>query len=134
MQAAGAGEKLGLDFVPDQGAPVNSPTPSIPDGDLERPKPRRAAMTVHEMRRVVTARHKVLATDKPTAEAIELLQDEYGADESSAIAFLEWLRGGPLEEPPSRGAVERVHVVADPETGEERYVDTVPGTIPPQPR
>lgn len=99
--------------------------------DEVKPQPKRRHRPVSELRRVVSARHKVLASDKPAAEAIELIQDEYGTDLSSAENFVTWLRGGTLE--PPKPPVERVHIVCDPETGKETRVETEPGSIPPRP-
>lgn len=79
----------------------------------------------------MSARHKVLATDNPTAEALELIQDEYQTDLSSAENFVTWLRGGSLE--PPTPPVERTHVVCDPETGKETRIETEAGSIPPRP-
>ena len=101
--------------------------------DFERPKPPRKALSIHELRRMVTARHKMLAGSKEPDEAMSLIEDEYGCDHDSAERFVEWLRGGPITEPPSKGAVERVHVSTDPETGEETKLETQPGSIPPRP-
>lgn len=101
------------------------------DDDDVKPRPKLRHRPVAELRRAVSARHKVLASDKPAAEAIELIQDEYGADLSSAENFVTWLRGGTLE--PPKPPVERVHIVCDPETGEETRVQTEPGSIPPRP-
>jgi hypothetical protein len=91
-------------------------------------------MTVHELRRVVRARDKFLATSKPVEEALALLQEAYGCDADSAAGFLGWLRGAEVGEPATKaGAVERVHVKIDPQTGEEVKVETQPGSIPPRP-
>jgi len=102
----------------------------VSEEDL-RPQPKRRHRPVSELRRVVSARHKVLASDKPAEEAIELILDEYGTDRSSAENFVTWLRGGTLEAP--KPPVERVHIVCDPETGKETRVETEPGSIPPRP-
>ncbi|MGE0713232.1 MAG: hypothetical protein AB7N76_36575, partial [Planctomycetota bacterium] len=104
---------------------------TTPPEDLPRPKPPQRHLSIHELRPVVSARHKMLASSKPPEEAVALIQDEYGVDQDSAEQFVAWLRGAPLSEPPSKGAIERVHVSTDPETGEERYVETQPGSIPP---
>lgn len=99
--------------------------------DEVKPQPKRRHRPVAELRRVVSARHKVLASDKPAAEAIKLILDEYGTDLSSAENFVTWLRGGTLE--PPKPPVERVHIVCDPETGIETRIETEPGSIPPRP-
>lgn len=101
--------------------------------NFEKPKPRERALTIPELRRIVTARHKMLAGTQAVDEAIQLIRDEYQANETSSRAFVEWLRGAPAEEPPTKGAMERRHWVADPKTGEQHEVDTQPGSIPPRP-
>jgi hypothetical protein len=103
-----------------------------PEGCERPPKPLRH-MSIRDLRRVVIARHKMLGSTKPPEEAMELITEEYGADADSAKAFVEWLRGGSVTEPPSKGALERRHVTTDPETGEESYLETEPGSIPPRP-
>ena len=114
-----------------QAAPVS--ISRVDEPEFERPKPPKVALTVHELRKVVTARHKYLLTTKSWEEGVELLQDEYHADDHSCENFLTWIRGGEPHEPPTKGgAVERTHIVADPETGEQRYVETQPGSIPPR--
>ncbi len=117
------------------GGPAPGKIPPVTDdtSDLPKPRPRERALAIHELRRMVTARHKMLGGTKPVEEAVQLIRDEYGADHDSSLRFVEWLRGGPAEDPPSKGAVERRHIVADPETGDEREVDTQPGSIPPRP-
>jgi hypothetical protein len=91
----------------------------------EKPRPKVRARTVHELRQAVIARHKMLASTKPYEEAKQLIQDEYGADDDSCRAFIAWLRGDEPESPPSKNTtIERVHVSTDPETGDERYVET----------
>jgi len=106
----------------------------VTDPEPTKPKPPRRAYSVYELRRRVSARHKALCLSRSAEEALELLESEYQADGPSAEAFLTWLRGGPPADPPTRGGgVERIHMVADPETGECRYVDTEPGSIPPKP-
>lgn len=103
--------------------------------EFEKPRPKVRAMGIHDLRRVVTARHKMLcSTDLSVEEAVKLLQDEYHADTDSCTAFVLWLRGETPGLPPEKKqAVERIHVVADPRTGAERYLDTEPGSIPPRP-
>lgn len=102
--------------------------------EFEKPKPPRVALTVHELRQAVSARHKFLLTTKSYEEAHELLQTEYRADDTSCENFLAWIRGGERNEPPTKGgAIERTHIVTDPETGEERRLETQPGSIPPRP-
>lgn len=100
--------------------------------EYERPKPPRRHRQVAELRRVVSARHKVLVTDSPLDEALSLIEDEYGTDRSSAEAFVAYLRGGSLGQAPPP-PVERVHIVCDPKTGQERRIETEPGSIPPRP-
>ncbi len=106
------------------------------DQPPELPKPRREhAFSVHELRQAVSARHKMLCGTKPVEEAVELIREEYAADADSSLRFVEWVRGGAVDAPPTRGdTVERRHIVADPETGDEREVESVPGSIPPRPR
>lgn len=103
--------------------------------DFEKPRPKLRAMSVHDLRRMVTARQKMLcSTELPVDEAVKLIQDEYKADTDSCAAFVLWLRGeSPGLPPENKQAVERIHVVSDPRTGDERYVDTEPGSIPPRP-
>lgn len=98
----------------------------------ERPKPPRRHRPVAELRRMVSARHKVLVTDEPLEEALSLIEDEYGTDRSSAEAFVAWMRGGTLGAAPPP-PVERVHIVCDPKTGLETRIETEPGSIPPRP-
>lgn len=109
--------------------------PELPDDpNFVRPKPPRRAMSVHEMRKVVKARDKFLATSQPVEDALTLLQDTYGCDADSAARFLGWLRGAEIDAPPTKGdAIERVHVKIDPKTGDEVKVETQPGSIPPRP-
>lgn len=109
--------------------------------EFQKPKPRVRAITVHELRRSVTARHKVVLSGSTEEEAIALLRDTYGADDDSGKAFWAWLRSETVDD--GRGeprqvakneSMERIHVATDPKTGDDRYVDTVPGSIPPRPR
>ncbi len=103
--------------------------------EFEKPKPPTVALTVHELRQAVTARHKFLLTTKTYEEGHTLLQEEYGADDTSCENFLNWIRGSERGSPPSKGgAVERSHISTDPETGEEQRLDTQPGSIPPRAR
>lgn len=107
----------------------------------EKPKPRGGPRTLHEMRATVSARHKIVASGKPLDEAIALLREHYPlVDERSCRAFALWLKGEEDELSPSRVArepknapLERIHVAHDPETGDPRFLDTVPGSIPPRP-
>lgn len=103
--------------------------------EFEKPRPKVRAMSIHDLRRVVTARHKMLCSTELTVdEAVKLVQDEYKADTDSCTAFVLWLRGETPGQPPeNKQAIERIHVTADPRTGDERYVDTEPGSIPPRP-
>lgn len=111
------------------------PSSELPESDdFVKPKKPLTAMTVRELRRVVSARHKYLCSTKPIEEAVALVSDEYGCDEGSAIAFCEWLRGGKGAEPPSKGGgIDRIHIVTDPETGADTRVESQPGSIPPRP-
>ena len=90
-------------------------------------------MTVHEMRSGLSAREKYLVTMKPLEEAVELVQDKLGADDDSTRAYINWLKGGTLDEPTPPSVLERIHVTTDPETGIDRRVETEPGSIPPRP-
>lgn len=106
--------------------------PDVP----EKPKPKTRFIPVAELRKLVTARHKYIAGSKPTAEAAALIQEEYGADAGSSLAFVRWLKGEAEEGGPgsgSRVAIERRHMTADPETGEQGFLETEPGSIPPRP-
>ena len=110
--------------------------PELPESpDFVRPKPPARALTVHELRKLVTARDKFLATSQPVEDALALLMEGYRCDEDSAAGFLGWLRGAEVGEPATKGeAVERVHVKIDPRSGDEVKVETEPGSIPPRPR
>lgn len=101
--------------------------------DFKKPAPPRRAMTIHEMRSGLSAREKYLVTSKPLEEAVQLVQDVLGADEDSALAYIEFLKGGGPDEPATHGALERIHVTTDPETGIDERVETEPGSIPPRP-
>jgi hypothetical protein len=106
----------------------------VDETEFVKPKPPLHAMHIRELRDVVIARHKFLATMKPVEEAVKLIQEEYGADDDSCLRFVEWLRGGSAGEPPTKGtSIERIHVATDPETGNEERVDTRPGSVPPEP-
>lgn len=108
--------------------------PELPESEeFQKPVPPRRAMTVHELRRVVKAREKYLLTVKSPEDAITLLQDSYGCDDDSCLAFIEWLRGGEVSLPPTKGAIERIHIKTDPETGIDHRIETQPGSIPPRP-
>jgi hypothetical protein len=110
---------------------ANRELPDSPDFVL--PKKPLTALTIRELRELVSARHKYLLTTKPIDEAIELLQDETSADDDSCLAFVTWLRGGAPAEPVTKGAVERIHKTTNPETGTDTAVETQPGSIPPRP-
>ncbi|MBX3466903.1 MAG: hypothetical protein KF878_08390 [Planctomycetes bacterium] len=102
--------------------------------DPEKPRPKRRAISIHDLRGMVSSRHKVLASSGPVEDAVKLIQDEHHADDASCLAFVLWLRGeSPGQPPEAKQAIERIHVVADPRTGDQRYVDTQPGSIPPRP-
>ncbi|RMG18435.1 MAG: hypothetical protein D6731_02050 [Planctomycetota bacterium] len=109
-------------------------TPELPETEgFTKPTPPRRHYSLRELRDAVSARHKAQATTGPFAEAVALVQEHYGADASSAAEFVAWLRGEAYEgQPPKGNAVERVHVRTDPATGEERRLDTQPGSIPPR--
>jgi hypothetical protein len=125
----------------------------VTEGEFEKPKPRRVAMTVHDFRKIVSARHKALASAKPDPKVawteddpgVKLIMESYGADLQSCVDFVGYLRE---EVPPGReilvdqrtigsgnkgAALERIHVTTDARTGDEKYIDTVPGSIPPRP-
>ncbi|MDC3379119.1 hypothetical protein OAX78_02430 [Planctomycetota bacterium] len=105
--------------------------------DFPKPKPKRRFMTIRDLQGKVTARHKVLASSGPTEDAVTLIQDEYGSDDGSSLAFVKFLRGEPLEEGgpsvPGKNAIERRHIVGNETTGEMTHVETEPGSIPPKP-
>ena len=102
----------------------------------EPQKPRRfRAITVHDMRQLVSARHKMLASNKPYDEAKKLIQDTYKADDDSCLAFIQWLKGEDVPgQPAKNNSIDRLHVVTDPQTGDDSYLDTEPGSVPPRPR
>lgn len=99
---------------------------------MEPKRPVRA-VSVHELRQAVSARHKLLCATRPLDEAQDLLSGTYGADADSARAFIRWLRDERDDAPPRPPAIERRHKVADPRTATEREVETEPGSIPPRP-
>lgn len=104
--------------------------------EFQKPKPKLRAHSVHDLRGIVSARHKMLASTKPLEEAKQLLQETYKADDDSCLAFIAWLKGeAPGQPHPKNGdtSLERIHVTTDAETGDERYIDTEPGSIPPRP-
>ena len=107
---------------------------NAPD-EPEKPRPKVRAASIHDLRQMVTARHKVIAANKPTVEeGAQLIGEEYRIHHDSAVAFVQWLRGelpGTVHE--NKQAIDRIHVVMDPKTGDERYIDTEPGSIPPRP-
>lgn len=108
--------------------------PELPESDeFKRPAPPRRAMTIRDLREIVKARDKYLITTKPLDEAMAIIQDGCSADDDSALAFIEWLKGGEASLPATKGAVERIHVKTDPETGLDHPVETQPGSIPPRP-
>ena len=111
------------------------PASELPESDdFQKPKKPLTAMTIRELRRIVIARHKYLCSTKPIDDAVELIKDEYGANDDSSLLFCEWLRGSRGMEPPTKaGGLERIHVVTDPDTGNETRVETEPGSIPPRP-
>lgn len=107
--------------------------------EFQKPKPRVRAISVHELRGMVLARHKLVISQFSEEEAITFIRDNYGADDDSCKAFHAWLKGETVQtaEGPKQvtknESLERLHVVVDPKTGDEKYVDTVPGSIPPRP-
>lgn len=106
------------------------------DEAFEKPKPKLRALSVHELRRTVSARDKFLAADRPFDEAITLIQETYTCRADSARAFVAWLRGEDMGSEASKTknlGIERRHYVFDPATGEQREVDTEAGSIPPRP-
>jgi hypothetical protein len=110
------------------------PASELPESDdYQKPRKPRSAMTVRELRSIVSARHKYLCSTKPIDEAVALISDDYGADHDSSVLFCEWLRGSTGAEPPTKGALERIHVVTNPDTGEDTRIETEPGSIPPRP-
>jgi hypothetical protein len=101
----------------------------------EKPRPKVRAMSVHDLRQTVTARHKMLSANKPLEEGVKLIEDEYKVNHDSALLFVQWLRGELPGAPPEdkNKAIDRFHVVTDPKTGDDRYIETEPGSIPPRP-
>jgi len=105
------------------------------DEAFEKPKPKLRAMSVHELRRTVSARDKFLAAQRPMDEAIEHIQETYVCRPESARAFVAWLRGEDMGSEASKTknlGIERRHYVFDPLTGEQREVETEAGSIPPR--
>jgi hypothetical protein len=103
--------------------------------EFEKPRPKVRALGIHDLRPLVSARHKmVCSTVLSLEEAVTLVEEEYKVDHDSASSFVQWLRGErPGQPPENKQAIERIHVVTDPRTGDERYLDTQPGSIPPRP-
>lgn len=104
--------------------------------DLPKPKKPVRAYTVHELRGVVTARHKVLLANGKDEEGLALMREHYGANEDSTRAFVAWLRNETLPDgrtAQKNGSVDRVHVATDMKTGDDHFVDSIPGSIPPKP-
>jgi len=110
---------------------ANRELPENPD--FVPPKKPLRALTIQELRGVVSARHKYLAASKPTDEAVELIQEEYGADTDSCVNFVTWINGGTPIEPTSTAGMDRIHKTTDPNTGVDTAVETQPGSIPPRP-
>ena len=73
--------------------------------------------------------------DTQSARKNSVLHTFYQMDDGSCLAFICWLRGEevPGQQPTKNTSMERIHVSSDPETGDERYVETEPGSIPPRP-
>ncbi len=90
-------------------------------------------MTIQELRGVVSARHKYLASSEPVDAAVELIQDEYGADTDSCLNFVTWINGGTPTPPNATSGMDRIHKTTDPATGIDTVVETQPGSIPPRP-
>jgi hypothetical protein len=51
------------------------------------------AMTVHELRSVVTARDKAVCSSRPTPEGSKFIRERYSTDMNSAKAFVEYVKG-----------------------------------------
>ncbi len=51
------------------------------------------AMTVHELRSVVSARDKAVCSSRPTAEGAKHIRERYHTDMASAVKFVEWVKG-----------------------------------------
>ncbi len=92
------------------------------------------AMTVHELRGMVSARHKDRVMRLPIDEATKFVSEHYGCDEDSARAYVSYLKGeraakgeaeevdaeevGALDLPgPKKTAMEVIHTRFDPLTG-----------------
>ncbi len=108
--------------------------------DFPKPKKPVRAYTVHELRGVVTARHKVLLANGKDEDGLALMREHYGATDDSTRDFLAWLRGetipdgkGGSVKVQKNGSVDRFHVGTDMKTGDDYEVDSVPGSIPPRP-
>jgi hypothetical protein len=51
--------------------------------------------SLHEFRKMVTARDKALAVSKPIPEGVKYLSERYKATEDTAFTLIDWLRKVP---------------------------------------
>lgn len=81
------------------------------------------AHDVHAMRKLVSARDKALAAEKPFDEAVKYLRERYGTDTDTCEAFVRYLRGirGPDGAATKSNPVERRHSRFDEALG--RWVE-----------
>ena len=86
------------------------------------------AMDIHELRRTVKAQDKFFIASKPIDEGIKLVRENYAVDDSSARAFVYFIKGlpdakgggefGPDGKPVRPATVERMHHKFDDTKGE----------------
>lgn len=90
-------------------------------------KPRKPArtMSVYDLRMAVKANDKFAIAKMGMDEAVKLVVDNYGTDESSAHNFVAWIHGvpGDPEKPPQVSGLERTRKGCDPATGRETWLD-----------
>jgi hypothetical protein len=90
------------------------------------------AASLHELRRKVSARDKALIGSKAYQEAVKLVREKYGTDESTAAAFVQWQKtiasGGDANT--KSNPTEKWHMKFDEETGLWRKI-VQPGDIRP---
>lgn len=78
---------------------MNEPSP-----EPEKPRPKRSAKTIPELRSEVKAKDKFAAAGKPEPEAVKLIAETYRTDDDSALAFVQWLKGAASGAEPKKPA------------------------------
>jgi hypothetical protein len=76
--------------------------------------------TVHELRKMVTARDKALAVSKPIDEGVKYIRERYKTTADSARNLVEWLRAVPSGGEPASTTVnptEKWHLKFDEAKG-----------------